>query len=401
MMSLKKAQRLANQKLSSKQSNMNAYVHESINGIKVTQSFSREEENMKIYEDVCKQYSDSWIDSVKLNFLVWPSIDIISVASISLIYLFGILIFDSSIKVGVLVAFIGYVWRFWAPITNIGNFYNTIINAMAYLERIFETMDEKPLIHDEPNAKILPSIEGHVEFKNVTFMYEEDNPILKNIDMNINSGESIALVGPTGAGKSTIVSLISRFYDINEGEILIDGINIKDVTLKSLTQQMGIMLQDSFIFSGTIMDNIRYGKLDATDEECIAAAKLANAHEFIMHLEHGYQTVLSGDGSSLSQGQCQLLAIARAAVANPPVLILDEATSSIDTRTESIVQSGMDKLMEGRTVFVIAHRLSTIKNSDAIMVLDQGRIIERGDHDKLIEQKGTYYQLYTGGLELD
>lgn len=394
MMSLKKAQRLANQKLSSKQSNMNAYVHESINGIKVTQSFSREEENMKIYEDVCKQYSDSWIDSVKLNFLVWPSIDIISVASISLIYLFGILIFDSSIKVGVLVAFIGYVWRFWAPITNIGNFYNTIINAMAYLERIFETMDEKPLIHDEPNAKILPSIEGHVEFKNVTFMYEEDNPILKNIDMNINSGESIALVGPTGAGKSTIVSLISRFYDINEGEILIDGINIKDVTLKSLRQQMGIMLQDSFIFSGTIMDNIRYGKLDATDEEVIEAAKIVQAHEFIMEFENGYYTEVNERGSRLSVGQRQLISFARALLANPRILILDEATSSIDTQTELLLQKELDELLKGRTSFIIAHRLSTIKNSSRIMYIDDGRIVECGTHDELMSLKGHYYNLY-------
>lgn len=394
MMSLKKAQRLANQKLSSKQSNMNAYVHESINGIKVTQSFSREEENMKIYEDVCKQYSDSWIDSVKLNFLVWPSIDIISVASISLIYLFGILIFDSSIKVGVLVAFIGYVWRFWAPITNIGNFYNTIINAMAYLERIFETMDEKPLIHDEPNAKILPSIEGHVEFKNVTFMYEEDNPILKNIDMNINSGESIALVGPTGAGKSTIVSLISRFYDINEGEILIDGINIKDVTLKSLRQQMGIMLQDSFIFSGTIMDNIRYGKLDATDEEVIEAAKIVQAHEFIMEFENGYYTEVNERGSRLSVGQRQLISFARALLADPKILILDEATSSIDTQTELLLQKGLDELLKGRTSFIIAHRLSTIKNSSRIMYIDNGSIVECGTHDELMSLKGHYYNLY-------
>ena len=394
MMSLKKAQRLANQKLSSKQSNMNAYVHESINGIKVTQSFSREEENMKIYEDVCRQYSDSWIDSVKLNFLVWPSIDIISVASISLIYLFGILIFDSSIKVGVLVAFIGYVWRFWAPITNIGNFYNTIINAMAYLERIFETMDEKPLIHDEPNAKILPSIEGHVEFKNVTFMYEEDNPILKNIDMNINSGESIALVGPTGAGKSTIVSLISRFYDINEGEILIDGIDIKDVTLKSLRQQMGIMLQDSFIFAGTIIDNIRYGKLNATDEEVIEAAKIVQAHEFIMEFENGYYTEVNERGSRLSAGQRQLISFARALLADPRILILDEATSSIDTQTELLLQKGLDELLKGRTSFIIAHRLSTIKNSSRIMYIDDGRIVECGTHDELMSLKGHYYNLY-------
>ena len=394
IMSIKKAQRRAHQKLSSKQSNMNAYVHESINGIKVTQSFSREEENMRIYKDVCKQYSDSWIDSVKLNFLVWPSIDIISVASISLIYLFGILIFDSSIKVGVLVAFIGYVWRFWAPITNIGNFYNTIINAMAYLERIFETMDEKPLIHDKVGATIRPPIEGHVEFKDVTFMYEEDNPILKNININIQSGESIALVGPTGAGKSTIVSLISRFYDINEGQILIDGIDIRDVTLKSLREQMGIMLQDSFIFSGTIMDNIRYGNLEATDEEVIAAAKVVRAHDFIMEFENGYYTEVNERGSRLSVGQRQLISFARALLADPKILILDEATSSIDTQTELLLQKGLDELLKGRTSFIIAHRLSTIKNSSRIMYIDNGSIVECGTHDELMSLKGHYYNLY-------
>lgn len=394
IMSIKKAQRRAHQKLSSKQSNMNAYVHESINGIKVTQSFSREEENMRIYKDVCKQYSDAWMDSVKLNFLVWPSIDIISVASVALIYLFGILIFDSSIKVGVLVAFIGYVWRFWAPITNIGNFYNTIINAMAYLERIFETMDEKPLIHDKEGATILPSIEGHVEFKDVTFMYEEDNPILKNININIQSGESIALVGPTGAGKSTIVSLISRFYDINEGEILIDGIDIRDVTLKSLREQMGIMLQDSFIFSGTIMDNIRYGNLEATDEEVIAAAKVVRAHNFIMEFENGYYTEVNERGSRLSVGQRQLISFARALLADPKILILDEATSSIDTQTELLLQKGLDELLKGRTSFIIAHRLSTIKNSSRIMYIDNGSIVECGTHDELMSLKGHYYSLY-------
>lgn len=394
IMSIKKAQRRAHQKLSSKQSNMNAYVHESINGIKVTQSFSREEENMRIYKDVCKQYSDAWMDSVKLNFLVWPSIDIISVASVALIYLFGILVFDSSIKVGVLVAFIGYVWRFWAPITNIGNFYNTIINAMAHLERIFETMDEKPLIHDKVGATILPPIEGHVEFKDVTFMYEEDNPILKNININIQSGESIALVGPTGAGKSTIVSLISRFYDINEGQILIDGIDIRDVTLKSLREQMGIMLQDSFIFSGTIMDNIRYGNLEATDEEVIAAAKVVRAHDFIMEFENGYYTEVNERGSRLSVGQRQLISFARALLADPKILILDEATSSIDTQTELLLQKGLDELLKGRTSFIIAHRLSTIKNSSRIMYIDNGSIVECGTHDELMSLKGHYYNLY-------
>ena len=394
IMSIKKAQRRAHQRLSSKQSNMNAYVHESINGIKVTQSFSREDENMRIYKDVCKQYSDAWMDSVKLNFLVWPSIDIISVASVALIYLFGILIFDSSIKVGVLVAFIGYVWRFWAPITNIGNFYNTIINAMAYLERIFETMDEKPLIHDKDGATTLPTIEGNVEFRDVTFMYEEDNPILKNININIQSGESIALVGPTGAGKSTIVSLISRFYDINEGQILIDGVDIRDVTLKSLREQMGIMLQDSFIFSGTIMDNIRYGNLEATDEEVIAAAKVVRAHDFIIEFENGYYTEVNERGSRLSVGQRQLISFARALLADPKILILDEATSSIDTQTELLLQKGLDELLKGRTSFIIAHRLSTIKNSSRIMYIDNGSIVECGTHDELMSLKGHYYNLY-------
>ena len=365
IMSIKKAQRRAHQKLSSKQSNMNAYVHESINGIKVTQSFSREEENMRIYKDVCKQYSDAWMDSVKLNFLVWPSIDIISVASVALIYLFGILVFDSSIKVGVLVAFIGYVWRFWAPITN-----------------------------DKVGATILPPIEGHVEFKDVTFMYEEDNPILKNININIQSGESIALVGPTGAGKSTIVSLISRFYDINEGQILIDGIDIRDVTLKSLREQMGIMLQDSFIFSGTIMDNIRYGNLEATDEEVIAAAKVVRAHDFIMEFENGYYTEVNERGSRLSVGQRQLISFARALLADPKILILDEATSSIDTQTELLLQKGLDELLKGRTSFIIAHRLSTIKNSSRIMYIDNGSIVECGTHDELMSLKGHYYNLY-------
>lgn len=394
IMSIKKAQRRAHQRLSSKQSNMNAYVHESINGIKVTQSFSREDENMRIYKDVCKQYSDAWMYSVKLNFLVWPSIDIISVASVALIYLFGILIFDSSIKVGVLVAFIGYVWRFWAPITNIGNFYNTIINAMAYLERIFETMDEKPLIHDKDGATTLPTIEGNVEFRDVTFMYEEDNPILKNININIQSGESIALVGPTGAGKSTIVSLISRFYDINEGQILIDGVDIRDVTLKSLREQMGIMLQDSFIFSGTIMDNIRYGNLEATDEEVIAAAKVVRAHDFIIEFENGYYTEVNERGSRLSVGQRQLISFARALLADPKILILDEATSSIDTQTELLLQKGLDELLKGRTSFIIAHRLSTIKNSSRIMYIDNGSIVECGTHDELMSLKGHYYNLY-------
>lgn len=391
---LKKAQRRAFQKLSSKQSNMNAYVHESINGIKVTQAFSREEENMDIYKDVCRQYSDSWIDACKLNFLIWPSIDTISMISVSLIYGSGILLFNKVITIGVLTAFIGYIWRFWAPITNMGNFYNTIINAMAYLERIFEAMDEKPIVCDIEGAKEIPDIKGNVEFKDVTFMYEDGNPILKNINFNVKNGESIALVGPTGAGKTTVVNLISRFYNINKGEISIDGTDISKVTLKSLRRQMGIMLQDSFIFSGTIMDNIRYGKLDATDGEVIAAAKIVRAHEFIMSFEDGYNTEVNERGSRLSVGQRQLISFARALLANPRILILDEATSSIDTQTEVLLQKGLNELLKGRTSFIIAHRLSTIKNADKIMYIDNGTILECGSHDELMELKGSYYDLY-------
>lgn len=400
IMLIKNAQRLAFQRLSTKQSNMNAYVHESINGIKVTQSFSREEENMKIYTDVCTEYKNSWMHAVRLNFLVWPSIEIISIFSISLIYFFGISVFDSTIQVGVLVGFISYVWRFWAPITNIGNFYITIINAMAYLERIFEAMDEKSTIYDAEDASILPEIKGDIKFNNVTFMYEKDNPILKNVNMDIKNGESIALVGPTGAGKTTIVSLISRFYDINEGEILIDDVNISSVTLKSLRRQMGIMLQDSFIFSGTIMDNIRYGKLDATDEEVIAAAKVVRAHDFISQFEDGYNTQVNERGTRLSVGQRQLISFARALLANPRILILDEATSSIDTQTEILLQKGLNELLKGRTSFIIAHRLSTIKNSSKIMYIDDGGILESGTHEELMELKGYYHNLYLSQYSL-
>ncbi|MGL6174100.1 MAG: ABC transporter ATP-binding protein, partial [Cellulosilyticaceae bacterium] len=348
---LKKFQRAAFQKLSTKQSNMNAYVHESISGIRVTQAFTREEENRKIYKDVCRQYSDSWIGAVRINFLIWPSIDTVSNISISLIYIFAVLISKTPVSVGLLIAFIGYVWRFWGPINNIGNFYNNIINAMAYLERIFELMDEEPTIKDIEGAKILPSIKGEVTFEHVAFAYEEDNPILKDVSFTAKAGERVAIVGPTGSGKTTIINLISRFYNVNAGKILIDGQDISQVTLKSLREQMGIMMQDSFIFSGTIMDNIRYGKLDATDEEVIAAAKVVKAHDFIMEFEEGYYTEVNERGTRLSVGQRQLISFARALLADPKILILDEATSSIDSQTEVLLQEGLEKLLEGRTSF--------------------------------------------------
>lgn len=394
ILSLKNVQRRANRRLSSKQSNMNAYVHESINGIKVTQAFAREEMNKGIFKEVCEAYKKAWLHMVKLNFLVWPSIDLVSNICIALIYIVAILILGASVSVGVLVAFIVFVWRFWAPITNIGNLYNNIINAMAYLERIFEMLDEETVIDDKEDAIILPTIEGEVAFEDVTFMYEEDEPILEHMSFKVKKGHTVAIVGPTGAGKTTIVNLLSRFYNVNSGKVTIDGIDISTVTLKSLRQQVGVMLQDSFIFAGTIMDNIRYGRMDATDEEVIAAAKIVKAHEFIMKFEKGYQTEVNERGSRLSVGQRQLISFARVLLMNPRILILDEATSSIDTQTEMLLQQGLDELLKGRTAFVIAHRLSTIKNADEIFYIDQGKILERGTHEVLLAKQGYYYELY-------
>lgn len=393
MMSIKNAQRRAFQRFSSKQSNLNAYIHESINGIRVTQSFSRKEESMNIFKELCADCSDSWMKGVRLNFLVWPSIDAISVMSIGLIYIFGILVFRNSISLGLLTAFVSYVWIFWSPITNIGNFYNTLINAMAYLERIFEAMDEEPE-YDNKDAIELKNVKGDVEFKDVNFEYEKDIPILENINMNIKAGEKIALVGPTGAGKTTIVNLLSRFYRIKSGEILVDGTDINNVTLKSLRKEIGVMLQDPFVFSGTIMDNIRYGRLDATDEEVIEAAKIVRADDFIREFKDGYNTFLNEQGNGLSVGQKQLISFARVLLSDPKILILDEATSSIDTETEALLQEGIEELLKGRTSFVIAHRLSTIVNSDKIMFIGEKHILEEGTHNDLLNKKGLYYNLY-------
>ncbi|MBE6053978.1 MAG: ABC transporter ATP-binding protein [Clostridium sartagoforme] len=393
MMSLKNAQRRAFQRVSAKQSNLNAYIHESINGIRVTQSFSRKKESMDTFKELCFENSDSWLKAVRLNFLIWPSIDIISVTSVSLIYIFGILVFRNSVSLGLIAAFVSYVWIFWTPIMNIGNFYNTLINAMAYLERIFEAMDEEQEC-DKKDALELNNIKGNVEFKNVYFEYDKDSPILEDLNMNIKSGEKIALVGPTGAGKTTIVNLISRFYRIKDGEILIDGININDVTLKSLRKEIGVMLQDPFVFSGTIMENIRYGRLDATDDEVVEAAKIVRADDFIKDLNEGYNTYINENGNGLSVGQKQLISFARVLLSNPKILILDEATASIDTETEALLQKGIEELLKGRTSFVIAHRLSTIVNSDKIMFIGEKNILEQGTHKELLKEKGLYYNLY-------
>jgi ATP-binding cassette, subfamily B, multidrug efflux pump len=392
---IKNAQRRAWQNLSNKVSNMNAYMHESISGIKVTQAFVREEENKKIFHEVSDGYRKSWIRAIRVHFLLWPSIENISVLTVSLIYVIGISMIGEGVTVGSLVAFIGYIWMFWGPLANIGNFYNAIINATAYLERIFEMMDEKPIILSDPNAKELPQIKGKVEFENVVFGYEENGKNLDHISFKVNPGESIAIVGPTGSGKTTIVSLLSRFYDINSGKINIDDIDIKSVTISSLRRQMGVMLQDPFIFSGTILDNIRYGRLDATDEEVMEAAKAVQSHQFIVELKNGYLTEVNERGTMLSNGQRQLISFARALLANPKILILDEATSSIDTETEMALQKGLEVLLEGRTSFIIAHRLSTIQNATRILFIEKGKIVEEGTHTELLNKRGYYWKLYT------
>ena len=394
---IKKKQRVAWQISSNKSSNLNAYIAESMNGIRVTQSFVRENENIKIFNDLSHSYSHAWIDAVKLNFLLWPAIDNISTWTSAAVYILGIAWIEqgvTGVTVGSLIAIGSYIGRFWAPINTLASFYNSLLTAVSYLERIFETIDEPVIVKDKEGATEMPPINGEVEFKDVVFSYEDGIQILKGINFKVNQGETYAIVGPTGAGKSTIINLISRFYNIDSGQILIDGIDINDVTIKSLRKQMGVMLQDSFIFSGTIMDNIRYGNHDATDEEVIRAAKTVCAHDFIMGLENGYYTEVNERGTRLSAGQRQLISFARALLADPKILILDEATSSIDTETEILLQQGLAKLLKNRTSFIIAHRLSTIKNSTCIMYVDDGEIKEMGNHDELMQLKGYYYDLY-------
>lgn len=394
---IKKKQRTAWQVQSNKQSNLNAYIAESINGIRVTQSFVREDVNSGIFNNLSGSYRKSWMRAVMFNFTMGPSIDIISIITTAAIYVLGVswmINGETDITVGVLVAFTAYIGRFWAPINTLAGFYNSLLTAISYLERIFETIDEPVVVKDREDAVEMPPIHGDVAFDHVTFSYEPGVPILKDVSFHANQGQSFAVVGPTGAGKTTLVNLLSRFYNVDSGRILIDGIDIAGVTIRSLRKQMGVMMQDSFIFSGTIMDNIRYGNFSATDEEVIRAAKTVCAHDFIMEMENGYQTQVNERGSRLSAGQRQLISFARALLADPKILILDEATSSIDTETEIILQKGLNELLKGRTSFIIAHRLSTIKNSSCIMYVDKGTILEKGTHDELMAQKGEYYKLY-------
>lgn len=394
LFSLKKVQHKAWQQVSYKQSNLNAYLSESLNGMKVTQSFSREDINQTIFEGLCDAWKKTWMKAVNINNILWPVIDNLSTFGIALVYMAGISWLGKTVSIGTLIAFTGYIWRFWNPIQNLGNFYNSMVTTSAYMERIFELLDENEEIADKPGAYELPPIRGHVTFDHVNFSYEKGTPVLKDIDFNITPGTQVAIVGPTGAGKTTIVNLLTRFYNPDDGKVMIDGIDTQELLIKSIRKQVGVMLQDCFLFSGTIMDNIRYGRLDATDEEVIAAAKTVQAHEFISAFPDGYNTELHENGGGLSQGQRQLISFARVLLSDPRILILDEATSSVDSETEKALQKGLNELLKNRTSFIIAHRLSTIRNSDVIFYVNGGEIKERGNHDELMALKGEYYKLH-------
>jgi len=395
---LKPKQQKAKRAYNNKSSNYHAYLNESIMGMRITQAFSREEFNQEIFDRIAKENKQTWMKRVRWQLLVPSCIDIISMSFIcALYYVAALMLGNGTILLGTLLAMTRYTNRFWMPIVNIGDLYSQLAEIGAYLERIFETMNEPVDIQSLPGSQEY-LMDGDVEFKNVTFAYEENKKVLKNVSFTVKRGENIALVGPTGSGKTTIVNLISRFYDITEGQILIDGKDIKDFTLPSLRSQMGIMLQDTFLFAGTIRENIRYGKLDATDEEILEASKSVKLDTYIDNLPAGYETEVSERGQSLSSGQRQLLSFARTLISKPKILILDEATSTIDTQTERLLQHGIKALMTGRTSFVIAHRLSTIKDCDRIMFIENGEIIESGSHDELLEQKGKYHSLFTSQL---
>ena len=382
-----------------KSSNLNAYVHEDIAGMSVVQSFGAEDETKEIFGELTDEHRKSFWSACRFADLFGPTIDFCWGLGTMMLYLVGVkLLGAESVSIGLLVAFGTYISMFWNPIMNLSSFYNNLVTNLTAAERIFDILDAEPDIVDREGVEELPDIEGSVEFSHVSFTYDRGTPaetkVLEDVSFKVAPGETIALVGPTGAGKTTIVNLISRFYDIEEGTILVDGYDLTKVSINSLRKQMGVMTQDNFIFHGTIRDNILYGKLDATEEEMIRAAKAVNAHDFIMKMEKGYDTELKEQGAGLSIGQRQLIAFARTMISMPKILILDEATSSIDTHTEILVQKGIEALLAGRTSFVIAHRLSTIQNADRIFVIDKGGILEQGSPKELMEKKGAYYNLY-------
>jgi ATP-binding cassette subfamily B protein len=379
---------------SKKSSNLSGVIHEDVSGMRIIQGFAAEKETAGSFDTAVKEHQDSFRDAVRIGDLFNSIIEFTTMLSTICMYFVGVKFLGiRSESVGTLTAFSMYAGMIWQPISQLGNLYTNLVRNVARANRIFEVIDTEPEVFDREGATELPEISGQVEFKNVSFSYDDKKGVLDNVSFTVKPGETIALVGPTGAGKSTIANLISRFYDIKQGQILIDGHDLTSVTVESLRKQMGVMTQDNFLFTGTIADNIRYGKLDATQEEIEAAAKAVNAHDFIMKLEKGYDTELQERGAGLSVGQRQLLAFARTMVSMPKILILDEATSSIDTQNEIMVQKGIAELLKGRTSFVIAHRLSTIKNADRIFVVDHGCIVEAGSHNELMAQKGEYYNL--------
>ncbi|BCX03674.1 MAG: ABC transporter [Candidatus Roseilinea sp.] len=380
---------------------VNAELQETIAAVREVQAFNRADENIENFKIVNAANRDANVRAVSFTSALAPTLEALGYVALAIVtcvggaaLLGGGTLFGTTVSLGLIVAFLGYVQRFNQPIQQIAVLWTNLQNAIAGGERIFNLLDEKPDIVDKPNAIVMPPIKGEVTFSHVTAEYNPGDPVLRDVSFTAQPGQTIAIVGPTGAGKTTLVNLIPRFYDVTNGAVMVDGIDVRDVTQESLRRQIGIVLQDTFLFSTTVMENIRFGQPDATDEECIAAAKLAHADQFIERLPQGYQTVLGERGAGLSQGQRQLLAIARAALADPRILILDEATSSVDTRTERLIQAAFDQLLHGRTSFVIAHRLSTIQNADMLLVLNKGRIVERGTHRELLERKGFYYELY-------